>query len=669
MSRANWSRPILHGVGILIVIASTGSAWAAPDWVRDCIARDRDRVTADDADAIVLLYEHSSKIESSRRFRDRIRRVVEVVRGDGGIDARLLEMVNPSIRVRKIKGWHIPASGKEESLKEEWITKFAIDREAPTYSEDRLLAASFPHVAPGSIVAFEYEIQQRHLSANYQRFNIQGAEPVVELRIGVEVPDGWTLRSTTRRATDLLFFDTVKNRYSWAAWNLPGQVQEPLSPDAQFLRRLLYIVACPAADLVASQGESDHFYDGTEPDEYGFRKRNDAENAFITWKDVARWSARPQDPSAEPDSLITARALEITRGLTTDEERVRALAHFVRDRIRYVAVEIGAGRFVPRPAARTLRNGYGDCKDKTALLRAMLRSIEIPSRAALVCASWYINAALPSPVQFDHCILALPDGDEDWRYYDPTDPSTEFGQLPRPLLGGLALVADSTETGLQLLPTLRPEEIARRLEGEATLGRNGAMEATFCVSSFGTLAAERRHEMRNSVEFVQVREWQQRLAAYLGRVSIRDYETIDSGNAITESFRVEVPAYARRAGDLTLFRPDPFHTAEPPVVVTADRENPIHFGTRGVEEIVIDWHLPEGMVPESRDLHQSASCRVAWIEADACYEGGRLRYYARNTDTGFLMTAAEAVEARRYEIERSRIRGWSLVLEDRSDGR
>src|SRR2546427_6972067 len=53
-------------------------------------------------------------------------------------------------------------------------------------------------------------------------------------------------------------------------------------------------------------------------------------------------------------------------------ERILASATMVRDRVRYVAVELGIGGYQPRPASETLSKLYGDCKDKGTLLQSVL---------------------------------------------------------------------------------------------------------------------------------------------------------------------------------------------------------------------------------------------------------------------------------------------------------
>ena len=51
---------------------------------------------------------------------------------------------------------------------------------------------------------------------------------------------------------------------------------------------------------------------------------------------------------------------------------MQRLYHWVSRNIRYVALNIDVGGFVPRPAQAVLEHRYGDCKDHVVLLEAAL---------------------------------------------------------------------------------------------------------------------------------------------------------------------------------------------------------------------------------------------------------------------------------------------------------
>jgi transglutaminase-like putative cysteine protease len=102
-------------------------------------------------------------------------------------------------------------------------------------------------------------------------------------------------------------------------------------------------------------------------------------------------------------------------------EQALAALRMVQDEIRYFAVLIGQSTHRAHEPAEVLKNGYGDCKDKTNLLTAMLRALGIEAYPALVNATQTraIKDSLPDAGQFDHVIVqAKINGTTYW--LDPT---------------------------------------------------------------------------------------------------------------------------------------------------------------------------------------------------------------------------------------------------------
>ena len=64
----------------------------------------------------------------------------------------------------------------------------------------------------------------------------------------------------------------------------------------------------------------------------------------------------------------------VTYGITDTTEKIRAIYKWVQNNIKYIAIEDGDNGFVPREASLVLKRRYGDCKDKSSLLTAMISS-------------------------------------------------------------------------------------------------------------------------------------------------------------------------------------------------------------------------------------------------------------------------------------------------------
>ncbi len=114
-------------------------------------------------------------------------------------------------------------------------------------------------------------------------------------------------------------------------------------------------------------------------------------------------------------------------------EAAKKLYEWEAKNIRYVAPELGIGGYMPQSAEQVLNQRYGDCKGYVTLLQALLAAKGIRSEHVLIRAGEnYGLLPAPTPEQFNHAILYLPDYD---LYLDPTTRYAPFGVL---VLGDLS---------------------------------------------------------------------------------------------------------------------------------------------------------------------------------------------------------------------------------------
>jgi hypothetical protein len=119
---------------------------------------------------------------------------------------------------------------------------------------------------------------------------------------------------------------------------------------------------------------------------------------------------------------------ELTYNITDPKSQVEALYHWVSQNIRYVAIYLADGGVVPHSAETILKNQYGDCKDHTVLLAALLKAKGIASSPALInLGENYVLPKLPVFTPFNHVINYIPSLD---MYLDATAQFAPFGTLP-----------------------------------------------------------------------------------------------------------------------------------------------------------------------------------------------------------------------------------------------
>ncbi|WP_254458008.1 DUF3857 domain-containing transglutaminase family protein [Xanthomonas sacchari] len=166
-------------------------------------------------------------------------------------------------------------------------------------------------------------------------------------------------------------------------------------------------------------------------------------SSFRSWAQMAQAYQRSSAAAAQVTPKVRARAEQITAGISDRRAQAAALYEWVARNIRYVAVYLGNGGLQPNSADSILDTHYGDCKDHTVVLEALLAAKGIASTPVLIGAQG--GPTLPEvPVlgRFNHAITYLP---EFKLYVDSTSPYARFGQLPAGDLGAPVLhTADGT---------------------------------------------------------------------------------------------------------------------------------------------------------------------------------------------------------------------------------
>ena len=160
---------------------------------------------------------------------------------------------------------------------------------------------------------------------------------------------------------------------------------------------------------------------------------------FRNWGEVGRWYDELQRPQLTVTPQLQAKAAELTKGLTNDDEKIRAIYYFVSLHFHYVSLSFGVGRYQPHPAEDVFENEYGDCKDKHTLLAALLKAAGFDAWSALINSSRKIDPTVPSPGQFDHVITVVPRGST-LLWLDTTPEVAPFGLLMSTLRDKEALV-------------------------------------------------------------------------------------------------------------------------------------------------------------------------------------------------------------------------------------
>ena len=212
---------------------------------------------------------------------------------------------------------------------------------------------------------------------------------------------------------------------------------------------------------------------------------------FNQWSDVAQWANRlfAGAQSTAATKSLAARFAD----LPTAEDKVRAALNYVQKDIRYFSVSLGESSHRPALPDLVATRRFGDCKDKTQLLVAILRELGINAQPALISVSYTrrINEWQPTPLAFDHVIARI-ELDGKVYFVDPTrlPQSGQLALMGQGLIRHQAFVIDgkqgrfediSSPIGTQLpanelveFATLKKFTDAATLQSKQILRGNGA---------------------------------------------------------------------------------------------------------------------------------------------------------------------------------------------------
>lgn len=405
-------------------------------------------------------------------------------------------------------------------------------------------------------------------------------------------------------------------------------------------------------------------------DPYGTTLHN-----FLSWKRAATWAWQMHHGRAATCTPITTAVGESTAGLTTPEEKFELLAAHVRDKFRYVAVEIGIGRFQPRLTLETWLNKYGDCKDKVTVLRAMLEAAGIASYPVLARIGDKVDTLLTSPFQFNHVILAVPisslpgyaTNDKarvgDFLYFDPTAESIPVGRIPGALQGTVALRLHETGHELVVLPLRTLEDNSHSLHVEASFGLNEEVIARVRMVERGNLAAETAHwrdqtRVKDHLDVVQ-----SDLAEVMRDPVISDYQYGCDSDSAWEAYSFKAHKYLAASGDMILLKLDPMHPDRKATLKKKDvRRYPISFGRTRSHETTVSWTLPDGYSLSEMPDSVFSETGFGAVESSYSTDGSTVTYRLKAVYNGSLRQPDAYEEAREFERAVTNARAARAIL-------
>ncbi len=437
---------------------------APPTWLRQASSL-QPPTYPKDVPAVVLHDEQQVTLERDGKLRTVENYAVKILSREGRnfAIARAFYLSSFS-KVRDMNGWIIRPDGSTKEYGKKSILDIISDQD-DVYNEGRIKVIDASDDVDAGFI-FGYTVVTEDTPLFYQdNWSFQGRLPTMLSRYTLNLPAGWKASSTSFNHSNIAP-QVNGTSYTWELRNLAPIPPEPLSPSVRNIAPRVAINYAP---------------------ETGVQTVN---RAFVDWTAVSQWASGLHDSQVIVDDAVAGKARELTENAKTELEKIRAIGNYVQN-LQYISIDIGVGYgngYRPRPSNTVLSRGYGDCKDKANLMRAMLKALKIEAYPIAIYSgdAEFVREEWASPSQFNHCIIAVKISDGTnaptvinhaklgrLLIFDATDQFTPVGDLPDYLQGSFALIIAGENGGLSKMPVTPAEFNAWERQVEVNLTGDG----------------------------------------------------------------------------------------------------------------------------------------------------------------------------------------------------
>ncbi len=214
-------------------------------------------------------------------------------------------------------------------------------------------------------------------------------------------------------------------------------------------------------------------------------------SSFKDYAALGRAYAALSVPKETVTPKIAALADQIASGVNDRRMQTQKLYEWVTRHIRYVAVELGKGSFVPHDPDSVIENGYGDCKDHDVLLQALLKAKGIAAESVLINSdNAYTLTQVPTFTQLNHVITYVP---EFKLYLDSSAVVAPFGVLPNGEYGKPIVTVSASGATLGTMPVLPAGVASVTTTTVEHLSKDGQLSGTTTTMATGPYSIALRY--------------------------------------------------------------------------------------------------------------------------------------------------------------------------------
>lgn len=594
---------------------------------------------AKDASAVILYDEYVETIDANGRPTERERQAIRILKPQGRRNTCAVGY-DVDEKINYFRVWTVAADEKQYMAQD---TDFAEagDTQIPimlsTYKE-RIVHPPAADVG-ATIFCESEEVLRPYMHEKVWR--IQTGIPIVFQALELDLPPGRPHSQAWHSFKAVAPVEVAPNHWRWELRDMPAlDLRDiPSHPEWEAL----------AARMSVQWGDA--AIDGTDNE----------------WKAIGAWITGLESDRPVPSPEITASTQSLIAGAPDFYTKLSRITENIQKNIRYFVVSRGISGYQANHASDIFRNRYGDCKDKTTLLIAMLRVAGInayympvddrrgivdPEDPSLYGNHMITAIEVPADVN-DSRLMAITKGHDGRRYliFDPTDERTPVGNLRADLQSSYGTLAAGPASQVLALPTLPPDANGNLRKGSFTLAADGTLTGQVDTTHMGSEGAEIRLDLKYSDEKERRQALETSVARDVPGVVLNSFQYVQPSELdkpMELHYKFTAAQYAHQAGPLLLVRPRVVGTHSIPFN-DKPRTIPIDLYSTGRWRDSFDIALPAGYVVDETPDPVDLDLDFASYHSTVTAKGGQLHYERELVVKQVEIPAARAADFRKLE--------------------
>ncbi|MBF4985279.1 transglutaminase domain-containing protein [Nonlabens mediterrranea] len=348
---------------------------------------------------------------------------------------------------------------------------------------------------------------------------------------------------------------------------------------------------------------------------------------FKVTQDLYNWYSSLVNDVDIQTTDIAVKVKELTDGLTTDDEKVKAIYYWVQDNIKYIAFEDGIAGFKPDSPQNVFNKKYGDCKGMAILLKTMLVEAGYDARLVWIGTDHIsYDYSTPSLSVDNHMITAIMvDGNP--IFIDGTEKFNSYGTFATRIQGKQALIENGETFLLKKVPQATPEFNKEVYHGTFKIDGNDLV---------GTINKELTGEQASSFLYGFTGMEQDKRQEVMLKVltdgnnnatvqNVSDFDPTDRDAILKLNYNLKVSNAVSSFDDNLYLELDPVRYLAD-WTMEEDRENSYKMSNTRVEQKNISLELPVGYQIETLPDAISIDNQFLQVEARYTLNGNSIDY-------------------------------------------